>query len=459
MSTAPVLHARAGTPYPDGPSFLSRVRSGDLFRLNPLPFLTSSAERFGDLVHYRAAGRHIFQANHPELVGEMLVRDARYHHRGLVMQKAKFVLGHGLLTSEGPTPHAPATTLAARLPPRRIAAYGETIGAYARETVESWQDGEVRELHASMQLLTLRIVGKTLFNSELEDVNLRIAASIDAFMSFLPLAFLPGSDLIIRLPFPMMNRIRRSRRELDQLIYGIIAERRGDPTDRGDLLSMLLAAQDTEENTGGMSDEQVRDECVTALLAGNETAANGLTFALWLLARYPETQEKLHAEAASALGDRTAIAADYSALPYAHACFAESMRLYPPVWTIARTAAEQYEWRGFKVPRNSILLAPQWVVHRDARFWSEPSVFQPERSWNRGQKIVRKYARASPTSPLPPAIDSASAKAWRGWKAYSSSQQLRARGKYHLPLLTSRYADWTPTQRSHCAPGMVFVCN
>ena len=380
MSTAPVLKSRTGTPYPVGPSFLSRVRArGDLFRLNPLPFLTTSAERFGDLVHYRAAGRHIFQANHPELVGEMLVRDARYHHRGLVMQKAKFVLGHGLLTSEDPHHMRQRRLSQPAFHRDRIAAYGETIGAYAHEAVESWQDGEVRELHASMQLLTLRIVGKTLFNSELEDVNLRIAASIEAFMSFLPLAFLPGSDLIIKLPFPMMNRIRRSRRELDRLIYGIIAERRGDPTDRGDLLSMLLAAQDTEENTGGMSDEQVRDECVTALLAGNETAANGLTFALWLLARYPETQEKLHAEAASALGKRTAVAADYSALPYAHACFAESMRLYPPVWTIARTAAEQYEWRGFKVPRNSILLAPQWVVHRDARFWSEPSVFQPER--------------------------------------------------------------------------------
>jgi cytochrome P450 len=379
MNTAPVLHARAGTPYPDGPSFLSRVRSGDLFRLNPLPFLTSSADRFGDLVHYTAAGRHIFQANHPELVGEMLVRDARYHHRGLVMQKAKFVLGHGLLTSEDPHHMRQRRLSQPAFHRDRIAAYGETIGAYAREAVEAWQDGEVRELHASMQLLTLRIVGKTLFNSELEDVNLRIAASIEAFMSFLPLAFLPGSDLIIRLPFPMMNRIRRSRRELDQLIYGIIAERRRDNADRGDLLSMLLAAQDTEENTGGMTDEQVRDECVTALLAGNETAANGLTFALWLLARYPETQERLHTEAASALGARTAVAADYPALPYAHACFAEAMRLYPPVWTIARTAAEEYQWRGFKIPRNSILLAPQWVVHRDARFWSEPSVFQPER--------------------------------------------------------------------------------
>jgi cytochrome P450 len=379
MSTAPVLHARPGTPYPDGPSLVSRIRSGDLFRLNPLPFLTSSAERFGDLVHYRAAGRHIFQANHPELVGEMLLRDARYHHRGLVMQKAKYVLGHGLLTSEDPHHMRQRRLSQPAFHRDRIAAYGETIGAYARDAVEQWQDGEIRELHASMQLLTLRIVGKTLFNSEMESVNLRIAASVEAFMGFLPLAFLPGSDLIIRMPFPRTNRIRKSKRELDQLIYGIIAERRRNPADHGDLLSMLLAAQDTEENTGGMTDEQVRDECVTALLAGNETAANGLTFALWLLARYPETQETLHSEAVAALAERTATAADYSALPYAHACFAEAMRLYPPVWTIARTAAEEYVWRGFKVPKNSILLAPQWVVHRDPRFWKDPQRFQPER--------------------------------------------------------------------------------
>ena len=381
---APVIHSHPGARFPDGPTFLSRVRAGDLFRLNPLPFLTSSAERFGDLVHLRAAGRHVFQANHPDLVHEMLITDARYHHRGLVMQKAQFVLGQGLLSSEDPH-HMRQRRLAQPAFHRdRIAGYGQAIGSYAGQLTAAWRDGEVRDLHEDMQLLSLRVVGKTLFNSELEADNRRIGDSIEAFMAFLPLAFLPASELLVKLPLPMMNRIRQSRRELDALIFRLIAERRADGEDRGDLLSMLMAARDTEGGTGSMSDEQVRDECVTALLAGNETTANGLSFALWLIAQHAEVQSRLQAEASAVLSaaQRTgneATAADYPLLPYARACFAEAMRLYPPVWTIARTAAVEYQWRGYVVPRGSILLAPQWVLHRDGRFFSNPATFEPER--------------------------------------------------------------------------------
>ncbi len=358
---------------------LSRALAGELFQLNPLPFITASARRFGDLVHLRAAGRHVFQANHPELVHEMLILDARHHHRGLVMQKAQLVLGQGLLSSEDPH-HMRQRRLAQPAFHRdRIAAYGQVIGEYAEQTTNAWRDGETRDLHEDMQLLSLRIVGKTMFNSDMEADNRRIGHAIEAFMAFLPLAFLPASELLYGLPLPMMKRIRQSRKDLDALIYGLIAERRVDGEDRGDLLSMLMASQDTEGGTGSMSDEQVRDECVTALLAGNETTANGLSFTLLLLAQHPEAQEKLQAEARAVLGTRQAAAEDYRALPFAHACFAEAMRLFPPVWTIARTAAEEYEWRGFRVPRGSILLAPQWVLHRDPRFWPEPERFHPDR--------------------------------------------------------------------------------
>jgi cytochrome P450 len=379
---APRILSTPGSPYPQGPSLFARLLAGDLFRLNPLPFLTSSARTYGDLVHLKAAGRHVFQANHPDLIQELLLTDARHHHRGIVMQKAQLVLGQGLLSSEDPH-HMRQRRLAQPAFHRdRIAAYGTVIGTYTRELTSSWKPGNIRDLHDDMQLLSLRIVGKTMFNSEMASINARIAAAIDAFMGFLPLAFLPASELLYKLPLPLMNRIRASRRDLDELIYGLIAERRRDDRDYGDLLSMLLASQDAE-GTGSMSDEQVRDECVTALLAGNETTANGLSFALWLLARHPEAQERLQQEATEVLGSganrRDATAADYSRLPWAHACFAEAMRLYPPVWTIARTAAETYQWRGFTVPRGSILLAPTWVLHRDPRFWPLPEAFLPER--------------------------------------------------------------------------------
>ena len=387
----PRIRRKPGSRYPDGPTFLSRVLAGDLFRLNPLPFITESARQFGDLFHMRAAGRHVFQANHPDLVQELLIRDAARHDRGLVMQKAQLVLGQGLLSSEDPH-HMRQRRLAQPAFHRdRIAAYGNTIGDYAAEASTSWRNGEIRDLHQDMQLLSLRIVGKTMFNSELEALNHRIATAIEAFMGFLPLAFLPRSDLILKLPIPLTNRIRHSRRELDALIYGLIRERRAEGRDQGDLLSMLLASQDAE-GTGSMTDEQVRDECVTALLAGNETTANGLSSALRLIARHPVAQERLHREAVDAFGQRAANASDYPALPYAHACFAEAMRLFPPVWTIARTANQDYEWRGFEVPRGALLLAPQWVLHRDPRFWDDPRRFEPERFLNGARESRPKFA-------------------------------------------------------------------
>ncbi len=388
----PQIQRKAGSSFPPGPTLIERALAGDLFRLNPLPFIDRIARQHGDLVHMRAAGRDVLQCNHPELIGEMLITHSRFHHRGLVMQKAQFVLGKGLLSSEDPH-HMRQRRLAQPAFHRdRIAGYGRIIGNYAREAIAGWRNDSVFDLAGDMQRLTLRIVGKTMFNNDMESENKRIAGSIDAFMAFLPLAFLPRTDLIVQLPIPMMNRIRQSRQELDTLIYGLIRERRADAEDRGDLLSMLMATQDEEEGTGAMTDEQVRDECVTALLAGNETTANGLSFALWLIASHPAMQERLQTEAQDVLGTRSATAEDYPKLPLAHACFAEAMRLYPPVWTIARTAAERYEWRGFDVPVGTLLLAPQWFAHRDPRFHGEPEAFRPDRFLNGEREAQPRFS-------------------------------------------------------------------
>jgi cytochrome P450 len=159
----------------------------------------------------------------------------------------------------------------------------------------------------------------------------------------------------------------------------MIGERRKDPGDRGDLLSMLLAAVDTDEGTGGMTDKQVRDECVTVMLAGHETTANALSFALWELARNPEVQERLSGESRAVLGERLPAAEDYGRLGYAAQVLAETIRLYPPVWITARTAVEEYAFRGITIPKGAILLAPQIVAHRDPRFWKDPSRFDPQR--------------------------------------------------------------------------------
>jgi cytochrome P450 len=316
----------------------------------------------------------------------MLVRDAPFHHRNLVMQRGKAVLGEGLLTSEEPLHMRQRRLAQPAFHRQRIAAYGEIISAYTLAMADTWTSGATFDLRDEMLLLALRIVGKTLFDTSFDDEVHQIAEAVDSFQHFLPLAFLPFPSLIQRLPIPAMRQIRRGRARLDTLIFRMIAERRADPTDRGDLLSMLLAAEDTENpdaasgsSPARMSDTQVRDECLTIVLAGHETTANALSFALWLLAHHPEIQSQLAAECSRVLNGRAPTAADYPNLAFAERVFAESLRLYPPVWVTARTAAQRYACRNLTIEPGTILVAPQFAVHRDPRWWPSPDAFDPAR--------------------------------------------------------------------------------
>jgi cytochrome P450 len=155
---------------------------------------------------------------------------------------------------------------------------------------------------------------------------------------------------------------------------------------------MLLEAVDIEGATGRMSDRQVHDECLTIMLAGHETTANALSFALWLMAKHPEVQARVHEEALGVLGDRAATADDYARLPYTTQVFSETMRLYPPVWVIARSCVQPYEIAGYAIPKGAILLASQFVVHRDSRFYPDPPRFDPERFAKDGAKSRPRFA-------------------------------------------------------------------
>ena len=390
----------ATRPYPPGPKFLPRLLTGRMFRQNAAGYLVENARRYGDLVHYTALNRHIYQLNHPALVEDFLIKDAAKHHRGLVMKRAKAVLGEGLLTSEEPLHMRQRRLAQPAFHRNRIAAYADTIGQQALAMTARWRSASTKDLREEMLAIALRIVGKCLFDLNVEsDAEVRkISEAVDAFMGFLPLAFLPFSEQIQRLPIPAMQRIRNGQADLDAIIYAMIAERRADPpgqTDRSDLLSMLMATVD-DEATGNesamMSDQQLHDECLTVMLAGHETTANGLSFALWLLARHPEVQAAVSAEARAVLGNRAPTAEDYSKLKYTTQVFAETLRLYPPVWVTARTCEVPYEIAGYAIPRGAILIAPQFVVHRDPRFYPDPLRFDPSRFTDENKASRPRFA-------------------------------------------------------------------
>ena len=365
-----------------------------VFRRDPLGLLERMARDYGDVSFVRLGDRRVHLLNHPDLIKDVLVNEARRFHKGRGLELAKHLLGEGLLTSEGDFHRRQRRLAQPAFHQQRIALYATAMVEHAERTSERWArlagaaTPPVVDIHQEMMRLTLGIVGKTLFGTEVEDqaqeIGQAIATSMELFRSFTTLPFAP---LLERLPLPSTWRFLKARALLDTTIYRLIESRRGAAEDRGDLLSMLLLAQD-EEGSGGMTDQQVRDEAMTLFLAGHETTANALTWTWYLLSRHPDVETRLHAELDQVLGDRPANAEDMPRLTYTWRVLAEAMRLYPPAWVIGRRAIEDYEVAGYRMPKGSILLVSQWVTHRDARFFPDPDRFDPDR-WTDEARAAR----------------------------------------------------------------------
>ncbi len=365
------------------------------FRRDPLRFLERMAHDYGDVSFARLGDRRVHLLDHPDLIKDLLVTEHRRFHKGRGLELAKHLLGEGLLTSEGDFHRRQRRLAQPAFHAQRIARYATTMVELAERTSERWAQLATRtpmppvlDIHQEMMRLTLGIVGKTLFATEVEDqaqeIGQAITTSMELFRSF---TTLPFASLLEHLPLPSTWRFLKARARLDATIYRLIATRRTAAEDRGDLLSMLLLAQD-EEGSGGMSDQQVRDEAMTIFLAGHETTANALTWTWYLLSRHPEVEACLHAELDQVLDGRSAAAEDLSRLVYTWRVLAESMRLYPPAWVIGRRAIEDYEVADYRVPKGSIVLVSQWVMHRDPRFFPDPDRFDPDR-WTDEARAAR----------------------------------------------------------------------
>ena len=398
-STAINIQGKPGDQYPPGPRLLTSLLTGKAFRANPVDVLIENAKLYGDLVHFRSFEGHIYQFNHPTLVQEIMIDHERHNRRALIMQRARALLGDGLLTSEEPLHMRQRRLAAPAFRHERIDNYGSIMGQYAAEVIGRWQPGAM-DVHPQMLLVALRIVGKCLFNIDQEEEARKIASAVSAFMVTPPPAWIPYQliEQLQKIPIGPVLKIQRGINALDQILYGMIAERHRSPGDRGDLLSMLIESEDTAEavtngDSNHMSDKQVRDECITVLLAGHETTANALSFTLWHLAKNPDIQEQGHREAVSVLGSRQATAKDYPNLRFLWMIFAEGMRLSPTVWVLGRSCGpEPYDFHGYQIPPGAMLLAPQIVLHRDPRFWHEPDRFNPARFVDENKRTRPRFA-------------------------------------------------------------------
>ncbi len=358
-------------------------------RRDPLAFFTKLARDYGDVSQLTLFDFRTLFINHPDDIEDVLVNKARSFEKGRVMKANMRLFGEGLLTSEGDFWLRQRRLAQPAFHRARIAAYGATMVEYAERSMREWKSGETRDLHEDMMQITLQIVGKTLFNADLT----RDAKEVgDTLEILLKLAADFGKSILIPLwvPTPRNLRARLGIRRLEKIIYRIIAQKRAENRDTGDLLSMLLAVQD--EDGSRMTDKQLRDETITLFLAGHETTANALSWTIWLLAQNPEAENKFHEELHSVLAGRAPNVEDISRLIYTANILTESMRLYPPAWGMARLVKEPVEVAGYKlVPGNGVACA-QWVVHRDPRWFDEPERFLPERWEGDLAKRIPRFA-------------------------------------------------------------------
>jgi cytochrome P450 len=379
---------------PPGPK-LRFVGGFRTFRHDALGFLLQTARTYGDVAWFRVGPFDIYLLSHPDHVRDVLVAGHHAVTKSRVLQEARRILGDGLLTSEGDTHKRNRRLLQPLFHHQRITGYSEVMTRYAARASERWRDGQELDLHEELMALTLAIVGKTLFGTDVDEaVAQRVAGSLRTMFDMYDRFFMPFAEYLERLPLPANRRFWQAKASLDEVIFGLIRDRRADG-DRSDILSMLLAAGDGDgghATPSGMSDRQIRDEATTIFLAGHETTSIALTWTFYLLSQSPEVEERLHRELDEVLGGRNPGPSDLLRLEFTRRVLSESLRLYPPAWTMGRSVVADLPLGGYVVPAGATVLLSQYVIHHDPRWYPDPWRFDPDR-WEPAAVAARpKYS-------------------------------------------------------------------
>ena len=386
IPSKPTTNSSARPPGPKGSLLMGVMRD---FNRDTLDFITRCRD-YGDVVHTRFLWVHAYFLYNPSDIETLLTTGAKSYRKAQSLRSPFFhrLVGNGLVTSEGDFWRRQRRLAQPAFHRQRISAYGDVMVQYARRAMEKWQANEPRDIARDMNRLTLEVVVKTLFNADVSNDADRVGQILTSLVK--PFASQATLKWILdnRLPTPGHRRYFNSVSEIDRIVYRIIAERRASGYDEGDLLSMLLQAQDDDGSQ--MSDQQLRDEVMTLFLAGHETTALALSWSWYLLATHPEAERQFHAELEEVLGDRTPDVSDLPRLKYTEMIAKETMRLYPPAYAVGREAIEDTEIGGFRVPKGTQLFAFQWVTHRDSRYFDDPDAFKPERwSGDKGEQLPK----------------------------------------------------------------------
>ncbi len=347
-----------------------------MLRRDRIGFMADIARRGIDIRSFHIGPRLLFVANHPDLIRDILITHDWNFIKGRGLRASRPVLGEGLVTSEGELHRRQRRLVQPAFHSTRLAGYARSMVQCAHDAQARWPNGTELALDTEMATLTLRIVGKTLFSADLESDAAGVGAALDEAMRAFQQINSPLAILVSLARRYATRRASRSRHKISSILAPIIRQHRDHPEQFDDMLSMLISAS---EGTGSMSDELLEDECLTLFLAGQETTANALSWAWYLLSQHPEVYDRLLAEADQVLAGRAPTLDDLPRLAYTGRVFREVLRLYPPAWIIVREALTAYKLGPVDVPAGSQIALCPYATHHDPRFWNDPEAFDPDR--------------------------------------------------------------------------------
>ncbi|MGC2648876.1 MAG: cytochrome P450 [Candidatus Sulfotelmatobacter sp.] len=356
---------------------------------NPIILFQHLAKTYGDIAHYKIGPHHIVFLNHPDYIREVLVVQNDNFIKERTVQRTKMLLGEGMITAEGAVHRAQRLAAQPAFHRQRIGEYGGVIVEESAQLRDSWKAGERRDIAVDMMHLTLKIVARTLFATDLRDEVYELAAAINRIMGLYNfLVMLPAAEWLVHLRPPGLAAFVRARKRIDAVVYRMIDAHRRSGRDSGSLLDLMLAASPANDEA---SRQALRDQVITIFLAGNETVANALSWTWYLLSENPECEAKLHEEVDRVLAGRLAVAADVPNLRYTETVMAESLRLYPPAWAMGRYARNDFTLGEYYLPARTTVLISQFITQRDPRYFPDPLRFDPDRFSAEGKARRTKF--------------------------------------------------------------------
>ena len=359
-----------GMRKPPGPK--NRYPLEILFKVqrDPLSFFEQNSALYPDYFSWTAGPQRVWALTRPDLTQKILTGHPTHFEKGRALQRSRVLLGNGLLTAEGEEHLQHRRALQPAFRKDRIRRYAEVMMEETSSLLRAWPDSQTVEvdIHQEMMDLALSIVARTLLGQSLsEDLRDDIGIALEQALGGFRISILPFFDLLRKLPLKVVRNFESSRDQLHRIVMELVDQ--ADPESSDSILSLLPDA----------TRQQKLDHALTLLLAGHETTANAMTFAIYLLGRHPAALAQVEGELDHVLQGRAPTSSDYPKLKYLRNVMEETLRLFPPAWMVGRKNLVPLEIDGYQVKPGSILLAPQWLMHRDSRYFASPDQFRPER--------------------------------------------------------------------------------